>query len=429
MNILMCTNTFSPHVGGVARSVEAFAAEYRRLGHRVVVVAPEFENAPEDEPDVVRFPAIQKFNGSDFSVPLPFPGLLSATFDEFRPEIVHSHHPFLLGYTALRVAALWDIPVVFTHHTRYEEYTHYVPGDSPRMRRFVVDLATGYCNLCDAVIAPSESIAELLRTRGVEVPIAAIPTGVDLDRFSHGDGRAFRHKQGIADDAFVVGHVGRLAPEKNLEFMADAVIEFLGTTPSAVFLLVGQGPSLEEIDRRFAARGLSDRLFHAGILEGHALADAYAAMDVFAFASQSETQGMVLTEAMAASVPAVAVDAPGAREVIVDGKNGRLLGSMNQQAFAAALGWVASRDATERRKLSEAAYQTAEKFSMPRCAQRALALYDSLIEAGRQEKPFESSLWASARRWLEDEWKIWASVAAAASDALAGSTQVEDAAE
>lgn len=105
MNILMFTNTFTPHVGGVARSVSAFVAEYRKAGHRVLVVAPQYEGAPNDEPDVIRIPALQNFNGSDFSVRIPVPGLLSARLADFRPDLIHSHHPFLLGDTAMRVAA------------------------------------------------------------------------------------------------------------------------------------------------------------------------------------------------------------------------------------------------------------------------------------------------------------------------------------
>jgi glycosyltransferase involved in cell wall biosynthesis len=116
MRIVMMTNTYAPHVGGVARSVEAFAAEYRRRGHQVLVVCPEFENAPKQEPNVVRVPAIQRFNGSDFSVVLMTPRWLRTTVEAFAPDIIHSHHPFLLGATAVRLARMLDVPLVFTHH-------------------------------------------------------------------------------------------------------------------------------------------------------------------------------------------------------------------------------------------------------------------------------------------------------------------------
>lgn len=131
MRIVMITNTYTPHVGGVARSVEAFTTAYRERGHEVLVVCPEFENAPEEGSGVVRVPAIQRFNGSDFSVVLMAPRWLRRKVEAFRPDLVHSHHPFLLGATAVRLARMLDVPLVFTHHTMYEHYTHYVPGDSP----------------------------------------------------------------------------------------------------------------------------------------------------------------------------------------------------------------------------------------------------------------------------------------------------------
>jgi len=128
MNILMMTNTFTPHVGGVARSVQSFANGYRKRGHRVLVVAPEYENMPGKETDVIRVPAIQHFNRSDFSMVLPIPGFLTAAIEKFSPDIVHAQHPFLIGGTAIRVAHTHELPLVFTHHTMYEQYTHYVPS-------------------------------------------------------------------------------------------------------------------------------------------------------------------------------------------------------------------------------------------------------------------------------------------------------------
>jgi glycosyltransferase involved in cell wall biosynthesis len=325
MNILILTNTFTPHVGGVARSVEAVTAEYRQRGHRVRVVAPEFPDMQQDEVDVVRISAIQNFNASDFSVALPIHADLGATLDAFQPDIVHAQHPFLLGMTALRIARYRQLPLIFTHHTLYEQYTHYVPGDSPALKRFAIELATRYANLCDLVFAPSESIQALLQERGVVTPIKVVPTGVQLENFAQGDGRVVREQLRIPKDAFVVGHLGRLAPEKNLEFLAQAVADFVGSHPDAHFLVIGAGPSEDSMRAIFARAGIAARLHIAGILQQQQLADALHAMDVFAFASQSETQGMVLTEAMAAGLPVVVLDAPGAREVVKDQQNGRLL--------------------------------------------------------------------------------------------------------
>ncbi len=418
MNIVMLTNTFTPHVGGVARSVEAFTAEFRRRGHRVLVVAPEFDNQPADEVDVVRIPAIQHFNGSDFSAVLPVSGLLTEALDAFWPDIVHSHHPFLLGMTALRTARYRELPLVFTHHTLYEQYTHYVPLDSPPLRRFVIELATRYANLCDQVFAPSESIAALLRERGVEAPIAVVPTGVDLAHYAQGDGAGFRAAHGVPAGAFVVGHLGRLAPEKNLEFLARSVARFLKSAPHAHFLLVGAGPSEPGIWAAFQGTGLDDRLHIAGILSPPELANAYHAMDVFAFASRSETQGMVLTEAMAAGVPVVGLDAAGVREVVRDQYNGCLLHQESAEAFVAALQWVAELAPEKMQQLRRSALQTAEDFSLPRAADKALACYEGLGAQAFIARAQEYELWQRVRKLINAEWDILMGMAGAADAAF-----------
>jgi 1,2-diacylglycerol 3-alpha-glucosyltransferase len=423
----MLSNTYAPHVGGVARSIEAFSRQYRALGHEVLVVAPQFDLAKTSSEDVLRIPAVQNFNGSDFSVALPVSGLLSDTLDAFGPHIVHAHHPFLLGMTALRIARYRQLPLVFTHHTLYEQYTHYVPGDSPLLQRFAIQLVTQYANLTDRVFAPSESVAQLLRERGVVTPISIVPTGVELSQFRDGDGLSFRRKCGIPEHAFVVGHVGRLAPEKNLAFLASAVAGFIavgagdaaaGAGPEVHCLVVGTGPSEAEIRAAFEQAGVGARLHLEGIQTRQSLADAYHAMDVFAFASQSETQGMVLTEAMAAGKPVVAVDASGVREVVVDQVNGRLLAEEDSASFADALRWVAQQSPAAALALQDAARETAARFSMPVTAAHALDCYEQLLlQQAASHKP-EDDQWMGLLELIKAEWAIIGGFAEAAGNSL-----------
>lgn len=418
MNILLFTNTFTPFVGGVARSVEAFTTEYRKRGHQVLIVAPEFPDRPQNEVDVMRIEAIQNFNASDFSVTLPLYPHLNERLDTFRPDIVHSQHPFLLGMTALRVARYRELPLVFTHHTLYEQYTHYVAGDSAALQRFAIELATRYANLTDQVFAPSESIRDLLQERGVTTPIAIVPTGVHLENFASGDGCACRRQLDIPEDAFVVGHLGRLAPEKNLAFLAQAVADFAGSHSQVHFLVIGAGPSQDAMREIFAHAGAESRYHNTGTLQGQPLADALHAMDVFAFASTSETQGMVLTEAMAAGLPVVALDAPGVREVVKDRHNGCLLQDAIPAAFSAALQWVAELSPDSKRCLRKAAHGTAEAFSISRTADTALASYASIeskLPTGASEDVRD---WDDVFSWIETEWEILKGVAGACGAAM-----------
>jgi glycosyltransferase involved in cell wall biosynthesis len=177
---------------------------------------------------------------------------------------------------------------------------HYVPLEFDALKEFVARLATLYANLCSRVVAPIHSIALLLRERGVRRPIEEIPTGVDISFFAAGNGKKFRRDSDLPENVLVIGHIGRLAPEKNLAYLAEAVAIFMERAPEAHFLVVGDGPAQSEIKQTFADRHLVDRLHLAGEAAGSRLRDAYSAMDLFVFSSKSETQGMVLAEAMAA---------------------------------------------------------------------------------------------------------------------------------
>lgn len=408
----MLTNTYLPHVGGVARSVSTFADEYLKLDHQVLVIAPDFEGPPLSRHHaaiVERVPAIQKFNGSDFSVSLPLAGGLSDRLDDFQADIVHAHHPFLLGDTALRLGAKKNVPVIFTHHTRYEDYTHYVPFDSPTLKEMAINLSTEFANLCDGVIAPSESIAQLIRRRGVTTPIAVVPTGVDLQALSSGVRARARRKFKIPASAFVVGHVGRLAPEKNLAFLTQAVASFLHGRPQARFLVVGGGPAETLMKSHCAEVGVESQLILAGKQTGQALHDAYAAMDVFVFASFSETQGLVIAEAMAAGLPTVALNAPGVREVVRTGENGYLLPARTtSQAFARHLARLAARKEL-RRRLARGARATARLFSRERSAKAAVAFYEQVRRATRRRRLIAGlSGWNAFVQRVGVEWNLLA---------------------
>jgi glycosyltransferase involved in cell wall biosynthesis len=419
MNILMMTNTYLPHIGGVARSVEVFSGYYRQHGHKVLIIAPEFPQMPEHEEDVIRIPAIQRFNGSDFSVVLPVPHFLGEKIDAFEPDIVHSHHPFLIGSTARLVANTYNIPLVFTHHTMYEQYTHYVPVDAQTLQSFAIKLATSYANMCDQVFAPSDSIAQILKQRKVLVPIEVIATGVDLKEFSSGSGSAFREIMGIPDDAFIVGHLGRLAPEKNLDYLSDAVHQFMQKEPRAHFLLVGKGSSKHHLVQSFAEAGLSNRLHSVGFLDQPFLSSAYQAMDVFVFSSQSETQGMVVTEAMAVGVPVIALDAPGVREVVEDNYNGRLLSThADKSEFANALLEYFKLSDAQKKIFRYAAEATAESYSLDLCAKNALKKYTELLGKGYVHRHREHQVWSDIVNLIKTEYDIFKGIAKAAVHAV-----------
>ncbi len=376
MRIVMMTNTYFPIVGGLEQSVYSFSQEFRRLGHEVLIVTPTFQGMPIEEPGVIRIPAFQKFSGSIFSVNFPASRLLTHLMEEFAPDIVHSHCPFFMGDFALRLSRQHAIPLIFTYHCMFEQYVHDWPVQNEGVKRFIVKLAAGYANMVDRVIVPTESVQEILLKRGVKTPMSVIPTGVDVAHFSKGDGKAFRQKNQIPLEAKVIGHAGRLAPEKNLDFLINCMVEALKKDPKIHALIVGKGPAEKMIQDTFKEAGLKDRLHLVGVLHYQELVDAYFAMDLFAFASLSETQGIVLIEAMAAGVPVVALDAPGARDVVEDRKNGRLLDQMDQQSYADALLSVLNSSPEESKIMEEAARVTAQKYTINISAKHMLEIYE-----------------------------------------------------
>jgi glycosyltransferase involved in cell wall biosynthesis len=408
----MFTNTYLPHVGGVARSVAAFTEDLREMGNDVLVIAPEYSDSDrqsENEHNVIRVPAIQNFNGSDFSVRIPVPFIIDDAIDNFKPDVIHSHHPYLLGDAALRAARRRKLPLIFTHHTLYEEYTHYVSNNSDNMKKFTMNLSTEYANTCTGVIAPSLSIARLIKKRGVISQVVEIPTGVDVGFFSEGQRVEFREEFKIPKDAFVIGHLGRLAPEKNLIFLSRAISDAMGDLPNARFLIVGKGPSETEIIHTFQKEGLRDRLIMAGKQTGNRLRDAYHAMDLFVFASKTETQGIVLIEAMAAGLPVIAIDASGTREVISNSENGILLPSdVSEQLFAETV-----RDAIlDREKMSQwrnATIKTAHKFHRKKCTQKLHQFYQGVIADStritRDENGYLNA-WENLLDSIQAEWDL-----------------------
>jgi len=422
MDIYLMTNTYYPIVGGLERSIDAFSQEYRRRGNRAIIVAPHSPDAPLREKDVVRVPALPNFNHTDFAVKLPVSGRLNQKLESVPPDIVHAQHPFFIGDTALRTAYRYGVPLIFTHHTLYEMHTHYMPGGGrPKMACFVKDLATGYANMADRVFAPSKSVKELLLSRGVRTPIDVVPTGIDLVALSSGRRVAGRERIGVPQDAFLAGYAGRLAEEKNLEFLSRSVSVFLREAPKAYFVFVGVGPMSRTLADFFEKEGLVRRVIFAGVLQDRDLADMYAAMDVFAFASQSETQGLALLEAMACGVPAVALDACAVRDVVFDRSNGILVPTDDEAMFVAALNRVAL-DPAARARMSAEARRTADTYSIEDCASRALDSYQEAIRGMSQnarfvrcredEKP-QRALWE-----IRADWKLLMNFLRAAQSAM-----------
>jgi glycosyltransferase involved in cell wall biosynthesis len=280
-------------------------------------------------------------------------------------------------------------------------------------------MATDFANLCDRVIAPSQSVADVLAERGVSVPISVVPTGIDSGAFAAGDRARGRRRHGIPAEPFVVGHVGRLEPEKNLAFLTRAVSRFLAQQPAAHLLVVGDGASRSEIQAICDEAGVGERLhLSEGKLSGQELFDAYRAMDVMAFSSKSETQGMVLAEGMTAGMPVVALDAPGARDIVRDGENGRLLARENEEEFAAALDWVYQTGRHDE-QVRQGVARTAAEFSLDHTVEQLEGIYEEVRKNSIRNYQ-DGGVLQSVLQRIAEEYQIWARIGHAVYDAAFG---------
>jgi glycosyltransferase involved in cell wall biosynthesis len=358
-------------LGGVPTAVETIRRDLEALGHEVVIVAPRMAGAAEGERGVIRVPSVPAPTYPDFALPMPLGPSLRRRLGALALDVFHAHHPFLLGASARRLARAAGRPFVFTYHTLYERYAHYVPLPRQMVARRAVRWSARFADSADLVIAPSDFVARRLRTLGVRRPIEVLPTGVDLDRFRPGDGAAARRALGLGAGDRVLLYVGRLDREKNLEFLLDAVARV--TTPEARLLLVGRGTQGPALRRAADAAGLGSRVELRGGSPPTGLPAYYRAADAFVFASTSETQGLAVLEAMACGLPVVAVRASGIEEIVTDGVSG-LLVPEDAAAFAGAVDQILA-DGHLRAKLGLGAREAASTFGSMALAERLVAAY------------------------------------------------------
>ncbi len=375
MRVALFTNNYLPFCGGVTTSVETLRRGLEARDHEAWVFAPRFRAATTDGPRVVRYPSIPAATYPEFALAVPWAPWIAAQVRRLEVDLFHAHHPFLLGPAARRLARQQRRPFVFTYHTRYDKYAHYVPFRRTLVEDAAVRLSTRFAAVADAVIAPSSVIRDELVARGVRTPIAVVPTGVDLVRFRPGDGVAARHELGLDPRDVVVLYVGRLDREKSVDRVLLAFERVAGTVPRARLVLVGHGTQGEELRRRAAGSAVSDRVTFLGMRPHDALPTCYQAADLFVFASETETQGLVLAEAAACGLPAVAVAAPGCDEVVRDGETGVLTKSDPGGLAEAVIGILL--DAERRRVMRTRAREVAEReFDVRLQIDRTLAVYE-----------------------------------------------------
>jgi len=382
VRIALFTNNYLPFCGGVTISVETLRQGLEAAGHEAWVFGPRLAGAQDSSTRIVRYPSIPATTYPEFALAVPYSRRIARTFTGLDFDVVHAHHPFLLGPAARRLARRTRRPLVFTYHTRYEKYAHYVPLPLGLVESAAIRLSASFAARADAVLAPSTVVRDELHARGVRTPIAVVPTGIDLARFRPGERAAARRRLGVADGDALVLYVGRLDREKSVERVLVAFDRIASTVASARLVLVGHGTEAERLRRLASGLSVAPRIRFLGVRPHDELAECYQAADVFLFASETETQGLVLAEAAACGLPAVAVDAPGCDEVVRDGETGILTKSDPAALAEAAIGLLL--DPERRRGMARRAREVAERqFDVRLQIDRTLAVYLDAIARSR----------------------------------------------
>lgn len=384
MKIAMMTNNYKPFIAGVPISVERLSDGLRANGHEVVVFAPDYEGQ-EEEKYIVRYRALIKGIVNGFSVPNSFDPHIERRFREGHFDVIHVHHPMLIGRTAHYLSKKYRVPLCFTYHTRYEQYLHYIGAEF--IQNAVPNYVNRYADKCDLVFAPTQSMQDYLEKNGVRTGTAVLPTGLDRAGFAADEEEAaYLRELLLGGRDYLFCTVARLAKEKNLGFLFRALAERKKRHGADFRLaLVGDGPYRGQLCRLAEELGIREDIAFVGAVPNEKVKNYCKAADLFLFSSLSETQGIVLLEAMAAATPVLAVKASGVRDVVVNGKNGYMT-YVSEIEFENRLDGLLMQDRTY---LEQGALETAQKYEMQEIAKQAVVYYNIAIRNHDRNSNFE----------------------------------------
>ena len=378
MKIGVFSESYEPVINGVSVSILALTCELKKLGHEIYVFAPGYPGHKDVENRTIRFPSIRTAFARDYPLAIPYMPGLTRKVKELNLDVIHTHTPFMLGWLGLRLGKRLGIPVVSTNHTLYTEYVHYFPLAPKAMSRaFIVAMLRRYYNRCARVITPSRPMEEVLRGYGVTRPITVIPTGLSIDTARDDAARKrLRQEFGIPQDARVLLYVGRVAREKYLDLLLEAFDKLAPKHMDAYLMIAGGGPYEAQCRENASKLACSNRIAFTGAVPREKVAKYYSAGDLFAYPSPTETQGIVVCEALGAGLPCVLVNGGGTPEMVVDGDDS-LLAKIEVQDFAEKLDTMLSNPALME-AFSKRAVVNAARFCPRAMAEKALEVYESV---------------------------------------------------
>jgi glycosyltransferase involved in cell wall biosynthesis len=377
MRIAIFTNNYLPNPYGVSGSIESFCKGFEQMGHTVYIFAPYWSDYVDKNPNVFRYPSLDVKIRFRFPLPLSYSQKMDKIIENLNLDIVHCQHPNLLGSAGYGWARKKNIPVVFTWHTLYDKYTNFVPFVPKKLAAWwVIREAVRFANKADKVIVPTKSVEKIIKNWGVtNENIEAVLTGVEEKDFEGSNGEVVRKKYQIKENEIVSLSASRLTEEKNVQFLFEAILDVLKDNKNVKFLHVGGGYLQNELEKFAKEKKIEKQIIFAGEVKREEMKNYYASADIFVYASKSETQGMIISEAMYSGLPVVAVNATGICDLVIDGKTG-LLVLENKDEFAGAVINLIE-DENKRKLFGENSKKVAmENYTSKVCAKKMLELYE-----------------------------------------------------
>jgi len=385
MRILFISDVYFPRVNGVSTSMQTFRRELQHLGHEVEIIAPDYGQPESGDNGLIRVPSrVVMLDPEDRMMKLRSILALDEQLRRRNFDLIHIQTPFVAHYAGVTLARRLNIPRLETYHTFFEEYLyHYVPFLPKVWTRYAARRFSRFqCNEVNAVVVPSTAMSEVLSDYGVTTHMEVLPTGIEPERFSGGDGARFRAVHGISPERPVMLHVGRVAFEKNIGFLLRMLRRVRELHPDVLFIIAGEGPARRALRREAQDLGVADNMKWVGNMDRDAgLLDCYRAANVKVFASRTETQGLVLLEAMALGVPVVSTAIMGTKDVLRTGCGAEVVAE-DEASFAAAVTRVLD-DSDLAGRLGEAGKEYVKSWSAPVLARRMEDLCGHLVAEHR----------------------------------------------
>ncbi|HBY56257.1 MAG TPA: hypothetical protein DEG96_00075 [Candidatus Atribacteria bacterium] len=389
MKIAFFTNCYKPLVNGVVTNIVSLKEAYERKGHETYVFAPQVEDYIDQGKNVFRYRSLNLTSKVKYPIAIPLSLRARKVITEFNPDIIHVHHPFLLSSQAIMYGKKLGIPKVLTLHTQYEKYAHYIAPIPEKLtqeaiKRIIFNLAYKI----DCITTPSESMKELIKSYGIKNRIEVIPNAIELNSFRQKDELKcleIKKRYNLKEDDKIILYVGRVAYEKSIDKIIEAlaIIKRKGVS-NAKLLIVGRGPAMEELKELAKSLQIEDEIIFTGEVKNEEIPHYYKIAYLFTIASTAETFGIVIIEALASGVPVLAVKAPGAVDILTNGRDGLLVDNDVKQ-FAETLEKII-REPELRENLSKGALKTSEQYSIDIVSERMLNLYREVIETKNQNK-------------------------------------------